>query len=203
VVVVRDPPITGTPLVHGLDAHGVRERLSRVAVIEGWKGGEDGERQPIAPPLNMAKEILSRGEFTGIRHMAGVTRQPFLRPDGTVAQRPGWDEATGVLLVAGDGSRGSPTGRLARSGTPSSRRCASRSETSPSHRPRLCAAALTLLRACCARGAPVADLRPMGSHEGWTRLIRQCVAWCGLPDPCEYAARSPPRRMRPGSAGRA
>ena len=51
-------------------------------------------------------------------------------------------------------------------------------------RPRLLAAALTILSAYCRRGHRDQSLSPFGSFEGWSDLVRQAVVWVGLPDPC-------------------
>lgn len=53
------------------------------------------------------------------------------------------------------------------------------------NRPRLTAAALTLLRAFSVAGRPDQHLTPWGSFEGWSDLIRNCIVWLGLPDPAE------------------
>jgi hypothetical protein len=47
----------------------------------------------------------------------------------------------------------------------------------------LLTAALTLLSAYCAAGKPDQGLKPWGSYEGWSELVRGAVAWAGLPDP--------------------
>jgi hypothetical protein len=52
-------------------------------------------------------------------------------------------------------------------------------------RPRLLAAALTILRAYCRAGRPDMELSPWGSFEGWTALVRAAVVWLGEPDPGE------------------
>jgi 5S rRNA maturation endonuclease (ribonuclease M5) len=52
-------------------------------------------------------------------------------------------------------------------------------------RPRLVAAALTILTGYCAAGRPDMGLSPWGSFEGWSALIRNAVVWTGLPDPGE------------------
>lgn len=52
-----------------------------------------------------------------------------------------------------------------------------------SHRAKLLAAALTVLAAYLRRGHRP-RLRPFGSYEGWSGLVRAAVVWCGLPDPC-------------------
>ena len=51
------------------------------------------------------------------------------------------------------------------------------------HRGRLLAAALTILRGYCVAGRPNQHLTAWGSFDGWSRLVRAAVVWCGLPDP--------------------
>jgi hypothetical protein len=52
-------------------------------------------------------------------------------------------------------------------------------------RGRLLCAALTVLSAYCRAGRPDQHLKPWGSYEGWTALVRGAVVWSGLPDPGE------------------
>jgi hypothetical protein len=51
------------------------------------------------------------------------------------------------------------------------------------HRTELLAAALTILRGYCAAGRPDMRLKPWGSFEAWSDLVRSAVVWAGLPDP--------------------
>ena len=51
------------------------------------------------------------------------------------------------------------------------------------HRARLLRAALCVLRGYCAAGRPSMGLRPWGSYEGWSDLVRSAVVWAGLADP--------------------
>jgi hypothetical protein len=51
------------------------------------------------------------------------------------------------------------------------------------NRGRLLAAALTVLSAYCRAGRPAQPLKPWGSYEGWSALVRGAVVWCGLDDP--------------------
>jgi hypothetical protein len=54
------------------------------------------------------------------------------------------------------------------------------------NRPRLLAAALTILRAYVVAGRSGADSLPSwGSYEGWSALVRGVIVWLGLPDPIE------------------
>ncbi len=52
---------------------------------------------------------------------------------------------------------------------------------------RLCLlqAAFTILVAYCQAGRPKQNLRPFGSFEEWSELIRGALVWAGLPDPLE------------------
>jgi hypothetical protein len=52
-----------------------------------------------------------------------------------------------------------------------------------SQRARFATAALTILRAYHIAGRPALPIKPWGSFEGWSQLVRNAVVWCGLPDP--------------------
>jgi hypothetical protein len=52
-------------------------------------------------------------------------------------------------------------------------------------RPRLLAAALTILQAYCRAGRPGQNLKPWGSFEEWSDVVRQALVWIGMPDPGE------------------
>jgi hypothetical protein len=49
----------------------------------------------------------------------------------------------------------------------------------------LVAAAVTILRAFCAAGKPRSGVKPWGSFEGWSAMVREALVWCELPDPAE------------------
>jgi hypothetical protein len=63
------------------------------------------------------------------------------------------------------------------------------SEWVPANRARLLSAALTLLRAYIVAGKPAQDIGPYGSFEEWSGLVRSCLVWAGMPDPCLTRAR--------------
>lgn len=52
------------------------------------------------------------------------------------------------------------------------------------NRPVLFAAALTIVAAYIRAGRPKQELKPYGSFEGWSDLVRSAIVWAGLPDPC-------------------
>jgi hypothetical protein len=51
------------------------------------------------------------------------------------------------------------------------------------HRAELLGAAMTVLRAYQVAGRPAVELRPMGSYEAWSQVIRAALVWAGQPDP--------------------
>jgi len=53
------------------------------------------------------------------------------------------------------------------------------------NRPALLAAALTVLRGYIVAGRPDQKLKPWGSFEGWSDLVRQSIVWSGQADPGE------------------
>jgi hypothetical protein len=55
-------------------------------------------------------------------------------------------------------------------------------------RPRLHRAALTILRAYCAAGRPNVGVKPWGSFDAWSDLVRSALIWAGEPDPCDSRA---------------
>jgi putative DNA primase/helicase len=52
-------------------------------------------------------------------------------------------------------------------------------------RPALVVAALTLMRAYFEAGCPRQGVKPLGSFEAWSHLVRQGLIWAGEADPCE------------------
>jgi hypothetical protein len=58
-----------------------------------------GDWQHAHPPDWAVREVLDRGEWPRIRPLEAVVETPVLRPDGTILDRPGYDETTGILLV--------------------------------------------------------------------------------------------------------
>lgn len=88
------------PVIAELPKAILRERLSAAAnwlrVVEAELGAELVRAHP--PPWTV-DAVLERGEWEGIRHLAGIVEQPTLRPDGTILDAPGYDESTGLLYV--------------------------------------------------------------------------------------------------------
>jgi len=84
------------PRVLSLSLPGLRERLTRVARFIGID--KEGHPKPAHPPKWCYEAVAARGEWSGIRSLAGVVTAPVLRPDGSVLNSPGYDPATGLLF---------------------------------------------------------------------------------------------------------
>jgi hypothetical protein len=85
------------PIVVPLTAPALRDRLSRVASFE-KDIGEKGTIE-VKPPKDEAAALLDRGTWEGIRALESIAAAPFVRPDGTICDQPGYDEATEILAV--------------------------------------------------------------------------------------------------------
>jgi hypothetical protein len=56
------------------------------------------------------------------------------------------------------------------------------------NRGRLAAAAVTIPGAYCAAGRPDMQLKPWGSYDDWSGLVRAALVWAGMPDPAATRA---------------
>lgn len=73
----------------------LRERISQSCTLVVAK--KDGPER-VRPPKWLVDAIHCRGWYGGhILPLAGVVQSPTLRADGSILQRPGYDEATGLL----------------------------------------------------------------------------------------------------------
>ncbi|WP_183552284.1 hypothetical protein, partial [Nocardioides albus] len=55
--------------------------------------------EEITPPRHVLESVLSRSIWPGLPVLYKVITTPVLRPDGTLLQTPGYDEATGYYLA--------------------------------------------------------------------------------------------------------
>lgn len=53
-----------------------------------------------SPSITVLSEVLARRSWPGLPPLRGMIGAPVLRPDGTLLQRPGYDEATGLFLAS-------------------------------------------------------------------------------------------------------
>jgi hypothetical protein len=103
VEIVKDNPPT-----RGLDRRGpiVRihrcsdDRIQELLSREQWLGPDsNGGQRVIRPPKTIARMVLARGTWPGIRQIVEVATAPTMRIDGTIISQPGYDDATGIYLL--------------------------------------------------------------------------------------------------------
>jgi hypothetical protein len=102
VRVIREPAQSprirrhdGSPRIAPVEEPTLSEILSDVAR---WvKVGDKGKQRPAHPPKWSVKAVACRGAWKGLRYLAGVIEAPALRPDGTLLDKAGYDDATGLL----------------------------------------------------------------------------------------------------------
>ena len=87
------------PRVRPLSLASLRERLTQVArFVTVHESNEGEEIKPAHPPKWCYEAIAARGQWPGVRSLAGVVTAPVLRPDGSVLNLAGYDPQTGLLF---------------------------------------------------------------------------------------------------------
>ena len=91
----------GSPRIVSLPLPRLRELLTKNAA---WKklakaGNRNGdfEEVPAHPPDWAINGVAARGEWPDIRPVEAIVEAPAMRPDGSILDRPGWDELTELL----------------------------------------------------------------------------------------------------------
>ncbi len=101
----------GTPIIRPLSAPALGMRMSvdvkmmafvapsakAIKRAEILGQAPKSELREVLPPPRIISSVLASGEWPDIRHLVGISETPFLRPDGTICQKPGYDEATGYI----------------------------------------------------------------------------------------------------------
>lgn len=87
----------GAPILRALGAALLRSCLSEVAEFSRPAKRDDGDERQIAPPADVAAAVAELGHWPGVHPIVGVAEAPYLRPDGSIAQTPGYDPQTGYL----------------------------------------------------------------------------------------------------------
>jgi hypothetical protein len=95
----HDAKITGTRFVEVTQAALV-EHMTAAAIFSKWNASAN-DWKPVNCPVDIAQTYLARRGRRKLRHSAGLINAPTLRPDGSVLDRPGYDEATGFYFDPG------------------------------------------------------------------------------------------------------
>jgi hypothetical protein len=76
----------------------------RLKPARGADSDEPPAEMPEDPPLPVIKSIMAKHGSRGFRKLTAVITAPTLRLDGSVIDRPGHDEASGLLYFCGEGA---------------------------------------------------------------------------------------------------
>ena len=104
VRLIRPNTTNGTTHLHIIELPTLRERLTNVAEFKKFDG-RTKEYVRCLPSDSLVSGLQHRGVWPRLRTLVGISETPFLRPDGTVCQAPGFDEATGYEFVPGHGCK--------------------------------------------------------------------------------------------------
>ncbi|WP_198961615.1 hypothetical protein [Pseudonocardia sp. MH-G8] len=76
--------------------------LAQHAYVVRREQGRDGNMVNVetSPSQTVLAEVLAPRSWPGLPPLRGMIGAPVLRPDGTLLQRPGYDEATGLFLAS-------------------------------------------------------------------------------------------------------
>lgn len=86
------------PIIVPVSADWLRGYLDQVARFE--KPFRSMQNKVVDCPRDLALAVLALGEWSRIPSLRAIARAPFLRADGSVCARHGYDQESGVLLVA-------------------------------------------------------------------------------------------------------
>lgn len=89
----------GLPLSRALSAASILDRLSKNAVF--YAINKDGEPKRAMPSDDLCKIVKDRGTYPQLRELRGIVEVPILRPDGTIAEAPGYDPETRFYRAEG------------------------------------------------------------------------------------------------------
>lgn len=87
---------SGSILISGVPTPNLRERITKFMTFTKYDKRSDG-MVPAHPPGWLVSAVDARAQWPGLRDLNGISEVPFLRPDGSICQIPGYDAMTGVL----------------------------------------------------------------------------------------------------------
>ncbi len=93
---------TGAPQIATMQPARVREILAEQIDFQSFraaKGNSPAKWVSAHVPDWTVKEVAARQQWHGVPHLEAVSATPMLRPDGSVIEVAGLDEATGVLFM--------------------------------------------------------------------------------------------------------
>ena len=100
LVHVAEPDPDSGPQIVGLTKAGIRERIT--AAMDLMTEGSDNKPASHQRPSSwLVDAIFDRAAYHSVRRLDGIVTAPTLRADGSILQRPGYDQASRLLYVPG------------------------------------------------------------------------------------------------------
>lgn len=95
----EDQTNKGQMLIRPLPPSIVRERITQACqLLVEQSSGEESEIVPTRPPKWLIDAVHHRGWYAGkVKSLAGIIHSPTIRPDGSILQHAGYDDATSLL----------------------------------------------------------------------------------------------------------
>jgi hypothetical protein len=93
------PTAEGRWIIEQLGVDALRGVLGRVANFMVPPRRRDDAPMPIAPPMDIVRDIASLPTWPGIPPLIGIVTSPRIRRDGSVLCEPGYDPLTGLFLA--------------------------------------------------------------------------------------------------------
>lgn len=100
LVHVAAPDPDSGPQIVGLTKAGIRERITAAMDLMA-QGDDDKPDKPQRPPGWLVDAIYDRAAYQPVRRLDGIVTAPTLRADGSILQRPGYDQQSRLLYVPG------------------------------------------------------------------------------------------------------
>jgi hypothetical protein len=85
---------TGSPVIVPIERDHLLDLLGRAAV---WVSMKEGIKHAASPPCWVAARILARGQWP-LPQLEAISDAPVFRADGSVQDKPGYDEQTRVIF---------------------------------------------------------------------------------------------------------
>jgi hypothetical protein len=88
----------GVPVIQPFDKLRMRGRLAQVARFHAVRSGPAGPvRTNVNPPLALAENLVTLGQWPSFPPLSGIAHTPILHPDGTICTTPGYDRQSTLL----------------------------------------------------------------------------------------------------------
>lgn len=97
IVALHKDPATGELRIEPFGEQRLKRELSRIAI---WKQpAAEGKWRVVDPPQGYVNGLFKAGRYDVLPELKGLARQPYLKPDGELVLKGGYDQATGIFAA--------------------------------------------------------------------------------------------------------